>query len=220
MFPQRCKVSYQEVPNTNGSMISTSIVHHEFDMICCYNSNGSDEYMNFINHIASLRRIDNTRHLICIHNIHIMKDIHLTSLNLMIEAYSDRSMFVLTTTRISSIPRKIQSQCVLLRCPCNHLFDVQATEVKNKIRQVIQRPSDLDKARELAYTFVTFNIAYTFFAKLVLEIMTEENKSEECMHTIVSILANNETCISHTKKSVMVWEMTLFQLMMLHEESK
>lgn len=211
IFPStRSKINVQEVPNTNGSMMSTTHFHHEFDMICCYNSNSSTEYLNYIKHISSMNRIDNSKHLICIHNIHLMKPSLLATLKLMIQHYSDRTFFILSTSNISSIPLNIRSQCILIRCPGYQLTDIDTSQIKKALHWLLDHKSQ-EKAREIAYTFVMYNMSYTLFAMVIIDVCKE--RGFEYMHEIVQMLAENELSALKIKKNVMAWELTLYQLM-------
>lgn len=212
IFPSsKSKINIQEVPNTNGSMMSTTHFHHEFDMVCCYNSNSSSEYMNYIKHLSSLNRIDNSKHLICIHNVHLMKPSLLATLKLMIQHYSDRTFFILSTCgRLSSIPMNIKSQCIQIRCPGYQMLNIDTSRMKKCVHWLLDNKSQ-EKARELAYTFVMYNISFTLFAIVIMDVCKE--RGVEPMHKIVQMLAENELLSQKIKKNVMVWELTLYQLM-------
>lgn len=215
IFPARVKVSIQDVPATNGSTMCTSLNHHEFDMSCCYNSNSSHEYVNYIKYIASLNRIDNMKHMICIHNVQLMKPSQMSVLKLMIQDYSDRTFFVITSSKISSIPKSILSQCIMIRCSGNQLFDASTSKLEKPLQSILSNAKDTEKARDFAYLCMTYNISFPFFSYAVIRVVKGmfPNNIDNVMPDVVSILANNEANILKVKKSIMVWEQTLFELM-------
>lgn len=210
----------QEVPSSNGAIVRVSQHHHEFDIGCCYNTSSTTEYINYVKHVSSFKRIDNKKHLICVYNIHLLKPSLLRSLKCIIQKYMDRTSFVLTTTKISYVPRHLCSFCILVRCPTIESPINEKNRLIECILWLIENPTCAQKARELAYMCVTFNISYCFFSKTIIDIVLKKDSSLEKVHEVVQFLASNEIIALKIKKDVMVWEMTLLFIMSLFTQTK
>lgn len=197
---------------TNGSYVLVTRVHHEFDIMCCYNNQCIADYMQYINEIASMKRIDSTRHIICIHNIHALKPGLLSMLKCMLHDYFNRTEFILTTTKVSYIGKSIASLCALVRVPGDQGM-TPSIIATTKLQQLLDCPCPSHtKVRETAYSFIIDNVPFVTLARaIILHFSRSGPDTDTNIPDIIALLAQLESY--NIKKDVMSFELALHSVL-------
>ena len=200
------RVSNQSL-GASAIQVKTSSCHHEFDCVTCLNSQAVVDMLAMIKDVVRLKRIDAQPHSVVILNIHVLKQTQMQFLKSLINMYSDRTIFLMSTRSVSQLPRGIVFNALNVRChspQCQTDLGHFGKKVDDLLDSCIKGSLDMKRARQFAYTCIGFNVSYEFFAKAVIARLADT----EHIVAVVAACAENDLLVRKIKKDVMIWEKT------------
>lgn len=210
-------VTVTPIQGGNANVRSTT-QHQEFDFSACYNVAAIASCVAMVHEIASHRRYGGIKHKLFLHAINCLNQSHMYHLRAVVERYSDRTCFILTTTKLSQVPRSLLFACTPLRVP-SHPPKLSEDLLDNWLMAMIKtmkttprgKLTDLMiKFRDFAYTCIGFNVSFSFVAKRLIDILQDTDMN--VIHQVIGICARNEAAICCMKKDVLAWELAFMEI--------
>ena len=230
--------------NSANSLIRISPLHHEFDFAISYNSATTTELIDRVTQLSGFRRIEGKKHIIFLHNIDILTNLQINRFKSTVQNYSDRTCFIITTTKLAKMPLSIQYSCAVIRCPLSvsntSLQDICDAFKKNcnianclhkKLQPVFKymmlncKSLNNDKQslllvalKDFAYTCIGYNVRFAYVSKAIVDIVSDLKASNDVLQSIVETLANCEASSHGMKKDIIAWELAFIQIVRIFKE--
>jgi hypothetical protein len=213
---EKCKeiAHWDTRPDETSVWMRISHQHHEFHTYIC---SSQTEMLNQIQEISQLKRIVSThRHIIIVKDIHILNKQCLGKLKSLVNLYSDRTCFVLSSSTLNAIPSTLICICTPIRVPIQNreVLSDNMVIIFKKIFDICLSNIFINEKlaffRDLSYTLLANGVTIQYFSKQLILYNIEINFCENAY--LCNLLAESDISSKHLKKDIIAWERMLLLL--------
>lgn len=214
--------SMQSIQNGNAYVRSTKI-HQEFDFSACYNVAAIAACIAQVRNIASYKRIDAKRYVLFLHAINNLGVNFINQLKSIVELFSDRTCFVLTTSNVGSVPKSLLFNCTPLRVSQHRIITLSQSVMDEQLSSIIDKVFSVPTNklndvficfRNFAYKCIGFNIRFAFVAKRLITILIQRTQPN-LLNQICEVCARNEASTCVMKKDILAWELAFMEIVQI-----
>lgn len=195
--------------------LRVSQVHHEFNTRFAVDH---AEMLTRLHDVSCMKRIMAAQHTVLVSDVHLLAQrSHVCKLRSIVCDYSDRTIFVLTTTAPSILPAGLTGMCMQLRVPWQPGPPDMGPEAEWVVHHFvgIARADSLPNAklcayRRLAYLLMAQCVPFSRFGTWLVSYNARHpvwQHAELCGH-----LAAADLHLRQLKKSILVWEISMLTL--------
>ena len=212
-----------ESVSKDNAFVRVSAFHHEFDFARAYNSAAVAALVARVLELAKLRRLGGKRHIVFLRNLDGLSGPHVAKLASAVQQFSDRTCFVITTTKISRVPPTMRYSCVPTRCPstgaCADDDNVVARTLKKVFAHLLKKNGAVGKQvavakalREVSYSCLGANVRLAYVAGASLRALVDLGASDDLLATVAETFAVHEAASHHARREVLAWEGAFLQV--------
>ena len=176
--------------------------HFEYDFALVYNAAAMRECINSVTAVACLRRIDGRPLDMLLLNVQALMPDDRPYIKTLVDAYSDRTRFVLTTTSFAAVPRGLSALCTPVRVPAP---PPDTSAIRTALLDVMAARQPRKAARAFAYACCNAGTPFALVARAVVEL----GGSEMCEPA-----AQCERLAGRIRRDIVAWEALLNCLLM------
>jgi len=140
--------------------------HFEYDFALVYNAAAMRECINSVTAVACMRRIDRRPLDMLLLNVQALPPDERPYLKTLVDAYSDRTRFVLTTTSFAAVPRGLSALCTPVRVPST---PPDTGALRAALVDMLAARQPRKAARAFAYACCNAGTPFALVARAVVE---------------------------------------------------
>lgn len=171
--------------------------HFEYDFALVYNAAAMRECINSVTAVACLRRIDERPLDMLLLNVQALPPDERPYIKTLVDSFSDRTRFVLTTTSFAAVPRGLSALCTPVRVPSS---PPDTGALRTALMDVLAARQPRKAARAFAYACCNAGTSLALVGRAIVEL----GGSDMCEPA-----AQCERLSGRIRRDIVAWEALL-----------